>query len=94
MTIFPAQFVEWMGNLDNSHKLGLFNGSLYEVLDHNTAGIGSAQVSAMAFNITCGYFPATITLLQSFPGFFELWLGSLLVENVDLTKSGSQFVSS
>jgi len=35
--------------------LGLSNGSLYEVLDATTPGNDKAQVSAVGFNITCGY---------------------------------------
>ncbi|KAF7341200.1 hypothetical protein MVEN_01855200 [Mycena venus] len=65
MTVFPAQFLPWIGNLDSSQTVGLFNGSLYEVLDDGDLENGNAAVSAMGFNITCGYFPAAINASYS-----------------------------
>ncbi|KAJ6474834.1 hypothetical protein C8R45DRAFT_1010680 [Mycena sanguinolenta] len=47
----------WMDGLDESKKLGLSNGSLYDVLEQAYPGSGPTQISAVAFNITCGYIP-------------------------------------
>ncbi|KAJ7321552.1 hypothetical protein DFH08DRAFT_617149, partial [Mycena albidolilacea] len=59
MTVFPSQFLPWIGNLDSTQTLGLFNGSLYEVLDEEDLGNGNAYVSALGFNISCGYLPTS-----------------------------------
>ncbi|KAJ7815874.1 hypothetical protein B0H14DRAFT_3745006, partial [Mycena olivaceomarginata] len=48
-------FLKWLGHLDESQTLGLSNGSLYDLLTSTYPGSGTAQVSATAFNITCGY---------------------------------------
>ncbi|KAF8214817.1 hypothetical protein K438DRAFT_2138348 [Mycena galopus ATCC 62051] len=47
------QFFPWMGTLEESQKIGLFNGSLYETLVDVRPGRGRGQVSATGFNITC-----------------------------------------
>ncbi|KAJ7192329.1 hypothetical protein GGX14DRAFT_595892 [Mycena pura] len=60
MVTFPVEFLPWRGVLDDSQMLGLSNGSLYEVLDVTTPGNDKAQVSAIGFNITCGYLSAKI----------------------------------
>ncbi|KAJ7111265.1 hypothetical protein C8R44DRAFT_856600 [Mycena epipterygia] len=60
MTTFPAQFLPWTAIFDDTGMPGLFNGSLYEVLQDVTPGSGEAQVSATAINITCGYLPAVL----------------------------------
>jgi hypothetical protein len=52
-------FLAWIHNLDDT--IGLFNGSLYDVLQDVNSGNGSADVSAIGFNITCGYLPGTNT---------------------------------
>ncbi|KAF7363028.1 hypothetical protein MVEN_00654600 [Mycena venus] len=51
------QFFPWMGTLEESQKIGLFNGSLYETLADVSPGRGWGPVSATGFNITCGYLP-------------------------------------
>lgn len=60
MTLFPSQFLPWINNLNSSQTLGLFNGSLYEVLNDDAIGNGKASVSAIGFNITCGYLLGVI----------------------------------
>src|ERR1700761_842962 len=45
----------WINGLDDSEKLGLSNGSLYDVLEQAYPGSGLTEVSALGFNITCGY---------------------------------------
>ncbi|KAJ7932089.1 hypothetical protein B0H13DRAFT_1857216 [Mycena leptocephala] len=40
------------------HNLGVYEGTLYDVLDVNI-GVGNATVDAIGFNITCGYLAAT-----------------------------------
>lgn len=64
MTVFPRQFLPWVGNLDEPQMLGLFNNSLYEVLQDINVWSGEAEVSAIGFNITCGYLPAEINALS------------------------------
>jgi hypothetical protein len=48
-------FLEWAGQLHESQTQGLSNGSLYDLLTSTYSESGTAQVSATAFNITCGY---------------------------------------
>ncbi|KAJ7925476.1 hypothetical protein B0H13DRAFT_1863125 [Mycena leptocephala] len=52
-------FLTWIQSLDDT--IGLFNGSLYDVLQDVDLESGSADVSAIGFNITCGYLPGTNT---------------------------------
>ncbi|KAJ7192333.1 hypothetical protein GGX14DRAFT_595902 [Mycena pura] len=47
----------WINGLDDSKKLGLSNGSLYDVLEQDYPGSATTEVSALGFNITCGYIP-------------------------------------
>jgi hypothetical protein len=54
-----VDFLPWIHNLNET--LGLFNGSLYEVLQDDSLGSGSAKVSAIGFNVTCGYLAGTNT---------------------------------
>ncbi|KAJ7217259.1 hypothetical protein GGX14DRAFT_541785 [Mycena pura] len=49
--------LQWINSLDDSKKLGLSNGSLYDVLEQAYPGSGLTDVSALGFNITCGYVP-------------------------------------
>ncbi|KAJ6525232.1 hypothetical protein DFH09DRAFT_1095708 [Mycena vulgaris] len=65
MTTYPTNFLPWRGIFDNSQMLGLFNGSLYEVLQNTTNGKGQARVSATGFKITCGYVPAVLDQVSS-----------------------------
>ncbi|KAJ6509820.1 hypothetical protein DFH09DRAFT_1198507 [Mycena vulgaris] len=60
-------FLPWMGTLNGSQSLGLFNGSLYDVLQDMGLKYGSAQVSATGFNITCGYLPGVNTKIVDTP---------------------------
>ncbi|KAJ7755428.1 hypothetical protein B0H16DRAFT_715079 [Mycena metata] len=53
---YVAEFLPWIGNLDESQTLGLFNGSLYDISTEFYPG-GMANVSAIGFNVTCGYIP-------------------------------------
>ncbi|KAJ7868157.1 hypothetical protein B0H13DRAFT_1897248 [Mycena leptocephala] len=55
-----AAFLPWVGNLDEAKKLGLSNGSLYDVMITAYPDSGTAVVSATGFNITCGYIPGII----------------------------------
>jgi hypothetical protein len=54
-----VDFLPWIHNLNDT--LGLFNGSLYEVLQDDSLGSGSAKVSAIGLNVTCGYLAGTNT---------------------------------
>ncbi|KAJ7191968.1 hypothetical protein GGX14DRAFT_596714 [Mycena pura] len=47
----------WITGLDDSKTLGLSNGSLHDVLEQAYPGSGLTEVSALGFNITCGYVP-------------------------------------
>ncbi|KAJ6488838.1 hypothetical protein C8R45DRAFT_929540 [Mycena sanguinolenta] len=57
MTAFPSSFLPWVGNLEDSQTVGLFNSSLYEALQDTTLGPGIANVSAVGINISCGFVP-------------------------------------
>ncbi|KAJ6476983.1 hypothetical protein C8R45DRAFT_1216775 [Mycena sanguinolenta] len=89
MTVFPSQFLPWMGNLNGAQTIGLLNGSLYEVLDTSGGlGNGTAPVSAMGFNITCSYFPATINASGYMSVFLDVGpFGT--IRDVDPTKDQS-----
>lgn len=54
-----VDFLPWIHNLNDT--LGLFNGSLYEVLQDDSLGSGSAEASAIGLNVTCGYLAGTNT---------------------------------
>jgi hypothetical protein len=54
-------FVPWIGNLDESQTLGLFNGSIYDVLQDVFPAGKPAQVTAVGYNITCGYLEGVNT---------------------------------
>jgi hypothetical protein len=60
MITFPQEFLAWRGIFNNSQMLGLSNGSLHDVLETTTSGKGNATVSAVGFNISCGYLSAKI----------------------------------
>ncbi|KAJ6557620.1 hypothetical protein B0H19DRAFT_1070260 [Mycena capillaripes] len=60
MATFPQDFLSWHQIFNDSEKYGLSNGSLYEVLQNTTPGKGTAQVSAVGFNVTCGYLLASV----------------------------------
>ncbi|KAF7348043.1 hypothetical protein MSAN_01756700 [Mycena sanguinolenta] len=55
-----AAFLPWVTNLGPALTLGLSNGSLYEVLESASLGGGSADISAVGFNVTCGYIPGLV----------------------------------
>ncbi|KAJ7364540.1 hypothetical protein DFH08DRAFT_1016976 [Mycena albidolilacea] len=61
MRTFPTNFLPWSGVFDDSQMLGLSNGSLYE-----SPG-GEARVSAIGFNITCGYVSAQVDHVDAEP---------------------------
>jgi hypothetical protein len=50
---------------DSSNTIGLFNGSLYDSLTNIHPGSNIANVSALGFNITCGYVPGVNVNLTS-----------------------------
>ncbi|KAJ6521157.1 hypothetical protein DFH09DRAFT_1331352 [Mycena vulgaris] len=51
-------------DMSTTGKLGLLDGTLYDVLDSSYAGDDTA-VSAVGFNISCGYLPAPKTTWDS-----------------------------
>ncbi|KAJ7191489.1 hypothetical protein GGX14DRAFT_600487 [Mycena pura] len=97
MITFPGQLLPWRGIFDDSQMLGLSNGSLYEVLDVTTPGNDKAQVSAIGFNITCGYLSAEIqsvtsdimTLLVDGVANFTIGSDALLPNTVSVYPLGS-----
>ncbi|KAJ7676609.1 hypothetical protein DFH06DRAFT_1291586 [Mycena polygramma] len=60
MNSYPTSFLPWRGILDNSQMSGLFESSLYEGLQTVTLSKGEASISAVGFNVTCGFLPAAI----------------------------------
>jgi hypothetical protein len=48
-------FLPWIGNLNESETLGLFNGTLYDTLESAVLTGTTTQVSAIGFNVSCGY---------------------------------------
>ncbi|KAF8193156.1 hypothetical protein K438DRAFT_1829199 [Mycena galopus ATCC 62051] len=55
MRTFPVNLLPWRGIFDDSQMIGLSNSSVYEILKTTTSGKGEAQVSALGFNVSCGY---------------------------------------
>ncbi|KAJ7347791.1 hypothetical protein DFH08DRAFT_698808 [Mycena albidolilacea] len=87
------EFLPWIRNLEDT--LGLFNGSLYDVLQDTNLGNGSAEVSVTGFNITCGYLPGRNThVLKASGGEPPLWKISFnsQVPPVYLLSSGMSFI--
>lgn len=52
-----AEFLEYLHNFDLSQTIGLFNGSLYDMLTDVYPGSGVMNTSATGFEVTCGYLP-------------------------------------
>ncbi|KAJ7488819.1 hypothetical protein FB451DRAFT_678936 [Mycena latifolia] len=67
-------FLPWIGNLEESKTLGLFNGSLYEVLSTTNPEYGNTTVSAVGFNITCGYLSGVNTEIQDTEADWAGWM--------------------
>ncbi|KAJ7331076.1 hypothetical protein DFH08DRAFT_940256 [Mycena albidolilacea] len=55
-----AAFLPWIDHLDQAKKLGLSKGSLYDVMVEAYPGSEMADISAMGFNISCGYIPSVL----------------------------------
>jgi hypothetical protein len=53
-------FFPWIDNLDGTQKLGLSNGSLYDVVVAAYPGSPMAKVSAIGFNISCSHLSGVI----------------------------------
>ncbi|KAF7330652.1 hypothetical protein MSAN_02450400 [Mycena sanguinolenta] len=61
-------FLPWINYLDPSKKIGLSNASLYDVLEQSYPGSGPTGISAVGFNISCGYVPnITVTTVPVSP---------------------------
>src|ERR1700761_6474864 len=74
----------WINGLDDSKKLGLSNGSLYDVLEQAYPGSGLTEVSALGFNITCGYIPdISVQILE---GESEPEIGFYIIDASSLTE--------
>jgi hypothetical protein len=63
-----AEFLPWVENLDRSQRLGLSNGSLYDVILQPYPGSQNPDVSATGFNISCGYIPGLAATGSTFSG--------------------------
>ncbi|KAJ7819968.1 hypothetical protein B0H13DRAFT_2452399 [Mycena leptocephala] len=87
MTTFPTQFLTWIGNWNPSQTLGLFNGTLYDVLQDVTLGTGEAKVMATGFNFTCGY-PNTVIngVYYSSLSFLDISVGSYGSINITMPR--------
>ncbi|KAJ6449264.1 hypothetical protein C8R45DRAFT_1131086 [Mycena sanguinolenta] len=78
---FPQQFLPWFGNLQDSQTVGLFNGTMYEVLQGSNLGPGIANVSAAGINISCGYAPPeSINVTAEDPFQFDLSLAPIWLD--------------
>ncbi|KAJ7767682.1 hypothetical protein B0H16DRAFT_1882409 [Mycena metata] len=76
MTIFPPDFIQWREVLDASQMPGLQGGSLHEVLQFTTREAGAAPVSAVGFNIDCGYIPGVLAEVIPEQGLFQVQFNS------------------
>ncbi|KAF7333130.1 hypothetical protein MVEN_02378500 [Mycena venus] len=77
-----TDFSPWITKMSESQTLGLYNGSIYDVLRHPNPAGGQAQVSATGFNVTCGYLPGvnsrcfnqtTVVASDGFSHTADLW---------------------
>ncbi|KAF8169180.1 hypothetical protein K438DRAFT_1774429 [Mycena galopus ATCC 62051] len=84
MVQFPINSLPWIGSLDDSQILGLFNGSLYEVLQDVNLGVGAAIVSATGINITCGYLSAGVSTFDESISLGSV--GKISQQSLDLQK--------
>ncbi|KAJ6533520.1 hypothetical protein B0H19DRAFT_1080932 [Mycena capillaripes] len=75
-------FVPWIGNLDESQTLGLFNGSIYDVLQDVFPAGKPAQVTAVGYNITCGYLEGVNTDVKTDKEGIATW-------NISFPQSGT-----
>ncbi|KAJ7236533.1 hypothetical protein C8J57DRAFT_1479199 [Mycena rebaudengoi] len=75
-------FVPWIGNLDESQTLGLFNGSIYDVLQDVFPAGKPAQVTAVGYNITCGYLEGVNTDVKTDKKGIATW-------NISFPQSGT-----
>ncbi|KAF7302212.1 hypothetical protein MIND_00788100 [Mycena indigotica] len=69
-------FFPWLSNIDQSHRMGLFNGSLYETVNHAVnpdLPLGITDVSATGFLFNCGYLPGSANFRS---GAWDFNLGS------------------
>ncbi|KAF7375766.1 hypothetical protein MSAN_00466200 [Mycena sanguinolenta] len=57
-----AEFMGYLSTLDISQTIGLFNGTLYDTLTDVYPGSSLINVSAMGFEVTCGYLPGVVAL--------------------------------
>ncbi|KAK0204404.1 hypothetical protein DFS33DRAFT_1382291 [Desarmillaria ectypa] len=57
--------IPYLSHSDRISKIGLENGTLYDVLENNN-GDGDVFVNALTFNVTCGYVDGTsVTLINN-----------------------------
>ncbi|KAF7292680.1 hypothetical protein MIND_01166200 [Mycena indigotica] len=72
---FSATFFPWMSNLNETHRVGLFNGSIYETVNHAAnpdLPLGIANVWATGFEINCGYLPGSVNKTSGDSWAFDL----------------------
>ncbi|KAJ6549392.1 hypothetical protein DFH09DRAFT_1320128 [Mycena vulgaris] len=55
----PGSLYYLPSTIGKTTNLGLYKGTLYDVLDIDSGGTGNATVNATGFNIVCGYLPNT-----------------------------------
>ncbi|KAJ6605554.1 hypothetical protein DFH09DRAFT_1121575 [Mycena vulgaris] len=55
----PGSLYYLPSTIGKTTNLGLYKGTLYDVLDIDSGGTGNATVNATGFNIACGYLPNT-----------------------------------
>ncbi|KAJ7203832.1 hypothetical protein GGX14DRAFT_569876 [Mycena pura] len=86
-------FLPWIDNLDDSQKLGLFNGTLYDTLQNLQIGRGKTKIPATGFNITCAYLPGVNTGMSS--GYWNISLGTSgnFQTTVQLPSSGPNILT-
>ncbi|KAF7378111.1 hypothetical protein MSAN_00235300 [Mycena sanguinolenta] len=66
-----GSFLPWVNDLDPALTLGLSNGSLYDVLETAYLSSSPAEISAVGFNITCGYIPH-LTVKEIQPTYYDI----------------------
>ncbi|KAJ7200829.1 hypothetical protein GGX14DRAFT_659563 [Mycena pura] len=75
LNTFPAQFLEWHNIFFESETPGLFNSSIYEVLQEVTSSKGEAPVSIVGFNISCGYLQGVFKGMSE--DRYSIWLDTV-----------------
>ncbi|KAJ6472517.1 hypothetical protein C8R45DRAFT_1013222 [Mycena sanguinolenta] len=79
-----AEFLVYIGALDLSRTVGLFNGTLYDSLTDVYGNSGLVNVSATGFEVKCGYLLGVAMPIETTPTVY----GDLVISNFSFGQFG------